>query len=40
MVHDARGAVLCIVHGVTDFRTADRDFSRFRGLAIRNPLPG
>ena len=38
MVHDARIAALCIAHGVTDFFTADRDFSRFPGLAARNPL--
>ena len=29
MVHDARVAVLCMTHGVTEFWTADRDFSRF-----------
>lgn len=38
MVHDARVAALCIAHGVTEFWTADRDFSRFPGLAARNPL--
>ena len=38
MVHDARVAALCIAHGVTDFWTADRDFSRFPGLSTRNPL--
>ena len=38
MVHDARVAALCIAHGVTDFWTADRDFSRFPDLASRNPL--
>lgn len=38
MVHDARIAALCIGHGVTAFWTADRDFSRFPGLAVRNPL--
>ena len=38
MVHDARVAALCIAHGVTEFWTADRDFSRFPTLAIRNPL--
>ena len=38
MVHDARVAALCIAHGVTEFWTADRDFSRFPALAIRNPL--
>ena len=38
MVHDARIAALCIAHGVTDFWTADRDFSRFPTLPARNPL--
>ena len=38
IVHDARVAALCIAHGVTEFWTADRDFSRFPGLVARNPL--
>ena len=38
MVHDARVAALCITHGVTEFWTADRDFSRFPNLKTRNPL--
>ena len=38
MVHDARVAALCIAHGVTEFWTADRDFSRFPALPTRNPL--
>ena len=38
MVHDARIAAVCIAHGVTEFWTADRDFSRFPGLSARNPL--
>jgi len=38
-VHDARIAALCIRHGVHELLTADRDFSRFPGLATRNPLP-
>ncbi len=38
MVHDARVAALCLAHGVTEFWTADRDFSRFPDLPIRNPL--
>ncbi len=38
MVHDARVAALCMTHGVTEFWTADRDFSRFPGLVVRNPL--
>ena len=38
VVHDARIAAVCIAHGVTEFWTADRDFSRFPGLSARNPL--
>ena len=38
LVHDARVAALCIGHGVTEFWTADRDFSRFPSLPTRNPL--
>ena len=38
MVHDARVAALCLGHGVTEFWTADRDFSRFPDLPTRNPL--
>lgn len=37
-VHDARVVALCILHGVEELWTADRDFSRFRGLNVRNPL--
>jgi hypothetical protein len=37
-VHDARIAALCRQHAVTELWTADRDFSRFRGLITRNPL--
>jgi hypothetical protein len=39
-VHDARIAALCLVHGVDELWTADRDFGRFRGLVVRNPLVG
>ncbi len=38
MVHDARIAALCTAHGVRELWTADRDFSRFPGLRVRNPL--
>ena len=38
MVHDARVAALCLQHGVNELWTIDRDFSRFPGLKIRNPL--
>lgn len=37
-VHDARIFACCKLHGVTELWSADRDFSRLRGLAIRNPL--
>jgi uncharacterized protein len=37
-IHDARIAALCRVHAVEELWTADRDFSRFAGLATRNPL--
>jgi toxin-antitoxin system PIN domain toxin len=40
MVHDARVATICIGHGVNEFWTADRDFSRFPSLSARNPLLG
>ncbi len=38
MVHDARIAAICQSHGVEALFSADRDFSRFPGLAVRNPL--
>ncbi len=37
-VHDARIAALCLQHGIRELLTADRDFSRFRNLRVRNPL--
>lgn len=37
-VHDARVAAMCIQHGVAELWTADRDFSRFRGIKVKNPL--
>lgn len=37
-VHDARIAALCVRHGVTTLYSADRDFSRFPDLTVRNPL--
>ncbi len=37
-VHDARIAALCLHHGVDELWTADRDFGRFPGLKVRNPL--
>jgi predicted nucleic acid-binding protein len=37
-VHDARVAALCRQHGVRELWSADRDFSRFAGLAVVNPM--
>jgi toxin-antitoxin system PIN domain toxin len=39
-VHDARIAALCRNHGVGELWTADRDFGRFPGIQVRNPLVG
>ena len=39
-VHDARVAALCRLYGVRELWTADRDFGRFPGLTVRNPLVG
>ena len=36
-VHDARIAAISQQHGVTELWTADRDFSAFPDLKIRNP---
>ncbi|MDR2991528.1 MAG: PIN domain-containing protein [Burkholderiaceae bacterium] len=38
LVHDARIAALCLAHGVRELWSADRDFSRFPSLRVRNPL--
>ena len=39
-VHDARVGALCLLHGVRELWTADRDFTRFSALNVRNPLVG
>ena len=39
-VYDARIAAICLVHGVSELWTADRDFSRFPELKTCNPLIG
>jgi toxin-antitoxin system PIN domain toxin len=39
-IHDARIAALCLEHGVSTLWSADRDFSRFAGLKVVNPLIG
>jgi len=40
LVHDARVAALCRQHAVRELWSADRDFSRFAGLTVVNPLVG
>lgn len=37
-VHDARIAAICLDNGVSELWSADRDFSRFPALKVRNPL--
>ncbi len=37
-VHDARIAAICLYHGVRELWSADRDFTRFPALTVRNPL--
>jgi uncharacterized protein len=39
-IHDARIAALCKQHGVRVLWSADRDFNRFIGLTVVNPLVG
>lgn len=39
-VHDARIVALCRQHGVRELWSADRDFDRFAGFAVVNPLVG
>jgi uncharacterized protein len=38
LIHDARIAACCLVGGVGELWTVDRDFSRFPALKTRNPL--
>jgi len=37
-IHDARIAALCLANGIRELWTADRDFTRYPALKIRNPL--
>src|SRR5688572_25618242 len=37
-IHDARIAALCLNHGVRELWSADRDFSKFPQLKVKNPL--
>ena len=38
LVHDAHIAALVSEHGVRELWTTDKDFTRFRGLTVRNPF--
>ena len=37
-IHDARIAAICLSHGVKEFWSADRDFSRFPSIRVKNHL--
>lgn len=37
-VHDARIAAICQAHGIRELWSADRDFSRMRGVRVTNPV--
>ena len=39
-VHDASVGALCRLHGVRELWTADRDFGRYAGVRVTNPLIG
>ena len=39
-LHDAHVAALCVSHGIGELWTADRDFSLFAAIKMRNPLAG
>jgi len=36
--HDARINAICRLHGVRELWSADRDFTRFKGVRVVNPL--
>lgn len=38
LIHDARIAACCLVNGIGELWTLDRDFSRFPTLKTKNPL--
>ncbi len=38
LIHDAHIAALIQEHGIDEFWTTDKDFSRFSGINIRNPF--
>ncbi len=37
-IHDARIFAICRLHGVREIWSADRDFTRFKGVRVVNPL--
>ena len=37
-IHDARIAAICRAAGVREIWSADRDYSQFPGIVVRNPL--
>lgn len=37
-IHDAHVVALALEHGVTELLSADRDFRRFRSIAVRDPF--
>jgi uncharacterized protein len=37
-VHDARIAAICRADGIRELWSADRDFSRIRGVKVTNPV--
>jgi hypothetical protein len=37
-IHDARIAAICLSYGTSELWSADRDFSRYPSLKVRNPL--
>ncbi len=38
LIHDGRVAAICRAHGVAEIWSADRDYGRFEGIRVRNPL--
>jgi len=39
-IHDARIVAICAAQGVDTLWSVDRDFARFRGISVINPLHG
>ena len=37
-IHDARIAAICLHHGINELWSADRDFSSFPQIKVKNPL--